>query len=103
MKKLIPLVLLLLIGAGLVYNYSGWFAADSEAGLVLYGNVDIREVQPAFRVPGRLQRMHFEEGDRVSAGDLLAELDPLALSIAAVISRLKSVYSSRHLTINCCD
>jgi len=46
------------------------------AVLTLYGNVDIREVDLAFRVPGRLLRMHFEEGDPVEAGELVAEIDP---------------------------
>ena len=47
----------------------------SSDRLVLYGNVDIREVAMAFRQGGRIQAMHFEEGDRVEKGALLAELD----------------------------
>lgn len=43
--------------------------------LVLYGNVDIRQVDLGFRVSGRLQKMLFEEGDEVKQGDLLAILD----------------------------
>jgi len=49
--------------------------------------VDIREVQLAFRVPGRLQTVYFDEGDSVAAGDIVAELDPepyrQALAVAA--------------------
>jgi len=44
--------------------------------LTLYGNVDIREVELSFRVPGRLQTMYFDEGDGVDAGALVAEIDP---------------------------
>lgn len=47
-----------------------------KPSLTLYGNVDIREVEMAFRQSGRLLAMHFEEGEHVSAGTLLAELDP---------------------------
>lgn len=43
--------------------------------LVLYGNVDIRQVDLGFRVSGRLQKMLVEEGDQVKQGDLLAVLD----------------------------
>ena len=43
--------------------------------LVLYGNVDIREVDLAFRQPGRIQRVLVDEGNPVKAGDLVAELD----------------------------
>lgn len=44
-------------------------------GLTLYGNVDIREVEMAFRVPGRITEIPVDEGDRVEAGALLAVLD----------------------------
>ncbi len=43
--------------------------------LTLYGNIDIRQVNTAFRVDGRLADMKKEEGDRVKKGDVLATLD----------------------------
>lgn len=43
--------------------------------LKLYGNVDIREVELSFRVPGRLAQVRVDEGDGVKAGDVLAALD----------------------------
>lgn len=48
----------------------------NEEMLRLYGNVDIREVQLAFRQPGRVVRMAFDEGDSVEAGARMAMLDP---------------------------
>ena len=53
--------------------------------LVLYGNVDIRQVDLGFRVSGRLQKMFFEEGDEVKQGDVLAVLDkaPYEADLAA--------------------
>jgi HlyD family secretion protein len=48
---------------------------QTDAELVLYGNVDIRQVNSAFRVGGRLQKMNFEEGDTVKKGEIIAELD----------------------------
>jgi HlyD family secretion protein len=44
--------------------------------LRIYGNVDIREVNLAFRVAGRVQRLLVDEGDAVQPGQLLAQLDP---------------------------
>jgi HlyD family secretion protein len=41
----------------------------------LYGNVDIRQVELAFRVPGRIAELRLEEGETVRAGALLARLD----------------------------
>jgi HlyD family secretion protein len=43
--------------------------------LRLYGNVDIREVQLAFRQPGRVSEMMFDEGDVVARGTRMAALD----------------------------
>jgi HlyD family secretion protein len=48
--------------------------AKSE-DITLYGNVDIRQVELAFRVPGRIAEMNLEEGEAVKAGALLARLD----------------------------
>ena len=49
---------------------------EREGHLVLNGNVDIRQVNLAFKVPGRIDRLAFDEGDRVESGDLLASLEP---------------------------
>jgi HlyD family secretion protein len=70
----------ILIGGALVLVAAGLLAVRAWRGsrrpdLVLYGNVDIREVEMAFRQSGRLSRVAFDEGARVKAGDLLAELD----------------------------
>ncbi len=66
-------VVILVLGGALAF----WLLRnhDKEDSLRLYGNVDIREVQLAFRQPGRVIRMAFDEGDAVSAGARLAALD----------------------------
>lgn len=43
--------------------------------LILYGNVDVRQVDLGFRVSGRVDKMTFEEGDFVPEGTLMAALD----------------------------
>ncbi len=57
----------------------GWtYFADrhENAGhLVLLGNIDVRQVNLAFKVPGRLQIVTVEEGDRVNTGQLVAALE----------------------------
>lgn len=57
-------------------------ANRGERELRLSGNVDIREVNLAFRVGGRLQRLSVDEGAKVHAGDLLGELDAEPYRIA---------------------
>lgn len=48
---------------------------ENSDELVLYGNVDVRLVDIGFRVPGRVDKVFFEEGDVVRAGELLCVLD----------------------------
>ena len=43
--------------------------------LVLYGNVDIRQVQLAFNGSERISKILVQEGDRVESGELVAELE----------------------------
>lgn len=43
--------------------------------LTLYGNVDVRQVELGFRVPGRVETMAFQEGDFVPAGTFMGALD----------------------------
>jgi len=57
----------------LAYTY--WRAKQNQYDLVVYGNVDIRQVDLSFRVSGRIVKMVFEEGDRINAGDVVAALD----------------------------
>ncbi|WP_221067192.1 secretion protein HlyD [Methylomagnum ishizawai] len=55
-----------------------WLDRRQDRGkddIVLYGNVDIREVELAFRQAGRLATLAVEEGDAVEPGQGLAELD----------------------------
>jgi HlyD family secretion protein len=65
----------LLVIAAIFTRGFGLFGAGGGDGLTLYGNVDIREVNLGFRVPGRISRILVDEGDKVSAGQLLAVLD----------------------------
>lgn len=54
-----------------------------EPALVLYGNVDIRQVSLAFDGSGRVVTLAVEEGDAVKAGQVLATLDTQTLRLQA--------------------
>lgn len=75
MKQRIALVALVL---ALIGGYLWWQGRPAD-GSVLYGNVDIRDVNLAFRVGGRVNEVLVDEGDAVQAGQLLARLDPAPL------------------------
>lgn len=56
-------------------------------GLRLFGTVEIREVQLAFQDGGKVRAVRVEEGTRVEAGQLLAELEPERFALE--VERLK--------------
>lgn len=89
-QRLVVIIALGLLGGG-YYAWSQWHQAEDNGALTLYGNVDIREVQLGFRVAGRLQEMHAEEGDEVEAGTLLASLDdkPYTQALAVADARVQ--------------
>lgn len=68
-------VLVVGVAAGALRLWNPGSASSDSSRLVLYGNVDIRQVELAFRVPGRLEAVTFEEGDRVEPGAVVAHLD----------------------------
>ncbi len=84
MKKALIVVLPLLVSIG-----AGWFwwsgrdARDAGDELVLYGNVDIRQISLAFDGSGRIAELRAEEGDRIKAGDVISVLDTRTLELQA--------------------
>ena len=69
-------VLLLLAGAA---GAGAWYYArhrpKNDGRLVLQGNVDVRQVNLAFKVDGRIETLSVDEGDPVKPGQVLATLD----------------------------
>jgi HlyD family secretion protein len=89
-KKLIALGILVLIGIGTtLFFYLS--PKKGEGPLILYGNVDIREVDLGFRVFGKVKGVYFEEGDSVKKGDLLAELDAVPYEEQLLESKAQQV------------
>lgn len=70
-----------------------WWAHDrGDDELVLYGNVDVRQVSLAFNTSERVAEMRAQEGDQVRQGEVLAVLDTatLALRIAQAEAQLEA-------------
>jgi HlyD family secretion protein len=97
-KPVLVLVALAILGAG-YYAWSQWSQAEENGELTLYGNVDIREVQLGFRVAGRLQEMHLEEGDSVAAGTLLASVDDTPFVEALAVADARVAEAAAHLQL----
>lgn len=84
---LAALLLVLILGFGL-YQYRNHKAAEEAARqLVLYGNVDLREVSLAFKNSDRISDILVEEGDAVTKGQVLAKLDTADLEHRMDITR----------------
>jgi HlyD family secretion protein len=84
------LSLSLILAASMVVFFSRG-KGDNE--LTLYGNVDVRQVDIAFRVSGKIQSLHFQEGDKVKQGELLCSLekDPYDSLLQEAIARKEVV------------
>ena len=84
-KIILPAVIIIL---GLITWYSYNKKSESK-DIVLYGNVDIRQVSLSFNANDRIEKIYVEEGDEVKQGQLLATLDTVSLSLQIEKSKAK--------------
>ncbi|MCB2189147.1 MAG: efflux RND transporter periplasmic adaptor subunit [Deltaproteobacteria bacterium] len=83
-KAVLPVLLILIlagVGAGVYFKFYAGPPASRDA-VLLFGNVDIREVRLAFQANGRIAEIRVQEGDQVKAGQLVAVLDPVRYQAA---------------------
>ena len=73
-KKIIALVLIILI-AGLCFFIYKANKKDNSKELTLFGNIEIRQIDLSFQVPGLVSKLLKEEGDTVKKGELVAVMD----------------------------
>ena len=81
----------------------GWLylrreGTQANPTLTLYGNVDIREVQPAFNASGHIASMPVQEGARVHRGQLLATLD--AVRYAASLAQAQATMRNQKAVLD---
>ena len=95
-RLLLLAALIVLIVLGLAW---AWARSARGQELVLYGNVDIREVTIGFRVAGRVEKLEVDEGDAVTAGQELAQLDPVPLELEASEARANAAALGRRMDL----
>lgn len=93
-KKLLTAMILLLIGAGVWYfraDVKAWFI-PSEHELVLYGNVDNRQLDLSFLISERIAELVPEEGSLIRKGDLIGSQETVRIKndIAAAKANIAS-------------
>ncbi len=75
MKRILFAVLLL----GAFFALGAWFYWNNKTNergvLRLSGHIEATETDLGFKVPGKIAAIHFEEGQEVKAGEVVAELE----------------------------
>lgn len=74
-RRLIIVLFITVVALTAIWLWQSLNHTTSPKGLVLYGNVDIRQVDLAFHANERILQVLVEEGDRVEKGKLLATLE----------------------------
>jgi len=91
--------------AAVALGFGLWhFGGDSRKNrdrLVLYGNVDLRQVELAFDNSERIAEVLVQEGDKVTRGQILARLDtsrlmPQAAAAQAAVQAQQAVVQKLH-------
>ncbi len=92
-KNVIASVVCVLIAVISVVLWTQLRHRNDAEWIVVYGNVDIREVDLGFRVFGKVEKLYVDEGDHVKEGDLLAELDngPYADALSGAQASVEAV------------
>ncbi len=73
-KFLIFILLLVAIATGYYF-----FSTDRSSDTVLIGIVDANQVVVSSKIAGRVEKLYVDEGSKVKAGDLIAEIDSAEL------------------------
>jgi len=78
MKRPPKAVLIALLIAGGLTGARWYKTRHTGSGeFVLQGNVEVRQVNLGFKVPGRIETLNVDEGDRVRTGQVLASLEKI--------------------------
>jgi multidrug resistance efflux pump len=87
--------ILILMGILLIVSFFWYlFSTNRSTDLQLIGTVDANEVVVSSRIPGRIQKLTVDEGDTVTAGQLIATIQ--SDDLAAARNAAEATASSQH-------
>ena len=75
MKKKILLLIIVILAVIICFFAFKKENKENETELTLYGNIEIRQIDLSFQVPGLVSKLLKEEGDAVKKGELIAVMD----------------------------
>jgi HlyD family secretion protein len=74
-RVLLIMLIIAAAGGGAYAWYRVTHPREDDTQLALQGNIDVRQVNLAFKVDGRIASLEVDEGDAVTAGQVVATLD----------------------------
>jgi HlyD family secretion protein len=74
-KRLIPILIVVVVAGAAFYAYKKWFGRKPDDRIMVSGNIELNEVNIAFKTAGRLIERSVDEGDPVKIGQVVARLD----------------------------
>lgn len=75
MKRILLILIVVAIAAAIAYYFYTRGNEEDGTFIKVSGNIETIEIDVGFKVPGRIVSRHFEEGDWVEKGKILARLD----------------------------
>ncbi len=98
---IVGILIVAAVAAAFAFGWLGTNSGKNRNRLVLYGNVDLRQVDLAFNDSERLAEVLVQEGAKVTRGQILARLDtsrlkPEAATAAAVLAAQQAVVDRLH-------
>src|SRR5262245_46087492 len=73
-KKIIPLIATVLLGSIALYAYRNG-RLEPKGRILLHGNIEVTEIDIAFKTAGKLIERMVNEGDDIERGQIVARLD----------------------------
>ena len=90
--------ILILMGILLIASFCWYlFSTERSTDLQLIGTVDANEVVVSSRIPGRIQQLTVDEGDSVTAGELIATIQ--SDDLAAARNAAEATAASQHFKL----
>jgi len=74
-KVLVPVILVLAVGAWLGYRYWESRVGNDPNRIRVSGSIEVTEAELSFKLPGRVEARLVDEGDLVKAGEVVAKLE----------------------------
>jgi HlyD family secretion protein len=73
--RVLAILLILAASGAAAYRFLTNNRGEPDGRIRVSGNIESTEAQVAFKIPGRVERRYFDEGEMVKEGQLVAELD----------------------------